>query len=65
MQVDVKESRRRELLAEIGDILKRDRLEPGHAGKLKGKLLFASSQLWGRVGRAFLRPLSERQYHGG
>eukprot|EP00971_Amphidinium_carterae_P021391 422068-Amphidinium_carterae.1 len=65
LQVDVKESRRRELLAEIADVLSRDRLEPGHAGKLKGKLLFASSQLWGRVGRAFLRPISERQYHGG
>ena len=37
-------------------------LEPGHAGKLKGKLMFGASQLWGKVGRAFLRSISERQY---
>ena len=32
------------------------------AGKLKGKLMFGASQLWGKVGRVFFRPLSERQY---
>ena len=49
-------------MSEIDGILKAGVLEPGHAGKLKGKLMFAASQLWGQVGRAFLRPLSERQY---
>lgn len=24
--------------------------------------MFGASQLWGKVGRAFLRPISERQY---
>jgi len=40
-------------------------LEPGHAGKLKGKLMFGASQLWGKVGRAFLLAFSERQYARG
>ena len=30
--------------------------------KLKGKLMFAPSQLWGKIGRAFLLAVSERQY---
>ena len=47
---------------EIDGILSSGRLLPGAAAKLKGKLMFAASQLWGKVGRAFLRPLSERQY---
>ncbi|CAL1134601.1 unnamed protein product [Cladocopium goreaui] len=37
-------------------------LSPGQAGKLRGKLMFGASQLWGKIGRAFLRALSERQY---
>eukprot|EP00971_Amphidinium_carterae_P123595 2447686-Amphidinium_carterae.1 len=40
--VDIKQKRRQELTNEINDILDKDLLEPGHAGKLKGKLLFAS-----------------------
>ena len=60
--LEIKESRRRELIEEMSSILKSDSLDPGQAGKLKGKLLFGASQLWGKVGRAFLRPISERQY---
>ena len=37
-------------------------VDPGSAGKLKGKLMFGVSQLWGKLGRAFLRSISERQY---
>jgi hypothetical protein len=37
-------------------------LSPGHAAKLKGRLFFLTCSLFGRVGRAFMRPLSERQY---
>ena len=58
----IKESRVQELSEEISGILKADWLEPGHAGKLKGKLMFGASQLWGMVGRAFLLAISERQY---
>ena len=60
--LEIKESRRKDLVEELSLILKSDSLDPGQAGKLKGKLLFGASQLWGKVGRAFLRPISERQY---
>ena len=60
--LEIKASRREELVEEIETILAVDLLEPGQAGKLKGKLMFGASQLWGKVGRAFLRVLSERQY---
>jgi hypothetical protein len=62
MQLEIKEDRRRDLLEEIDSILKSGCLDPGSAGKLKGRLMFGASQLWGKIGRAFLRPISERQY---
>ena len=62
MQLEIKADRKEELTEEIFDILQRGFLDPGQAGKLKGKLMFGASQLWGKVGRAFLRALSERQY---
>ena len=58
----IKESRKVELLDEIDRILETNVLDPGSAGKLKGKLMFGASQLWGKLGRAFLRSISERQY---
>ena len=57
--------RRERLVAEIQAILKDRRLTPGHASKLRGKLGFATSTTYGRTGRAFMRALSERQYHSG
>ena len=62
MVLEIKEARRQELMEEIDARLKEGLLDPGSAGKLKGKLMFGASQLWGKVGRAFLRPISERQY---
>jgi hypothetical protein len=62
MSLAVKESRKVELLEQIRDILKTDQLHPSTAAKLKGKLQFASSQFWGRVGGHFMLALSERQY---
>ena len=58
----IKEKRKDDIVAWIDEIRKRGRLDPGEAGKLKGVLQFAASQIWGKVGRAFLRVLSERQY---
>ena len=58
----IKPSRKTDLLEEIDMILKTGLLDPGSAGKLKGKLMFGASQLWGKLGRAFLRSISERQY---
>ena len=62
MVLEIKESRRKELVEELEAIVDSKMLDPGSAGKLKGKLMFGASQLWGKVGRAFLRPFSERQY---
>jgi hypothetical protein len=61
MQLEIKKERREDLLDEIDSVLKSGLLDPGSAGKL-GKLMFGASQLWGKVGRAFLRSISERQY---
>ena len=58
----IKPFRKEELLEEIDRILDTNLLDPGSAGKLKGKLMFGASQLWGKLGRAFLRSLPERQY---
>ena len=58
----IKKSRKKELFDEISEILEHEELSPGQAGKLRGKLMFGASQLWGKVGRAFLRALSDRQY---
>ena len=61
-KLEVTEERRAELTAELRKRLSTKKISPGQAAKLKGKLMFAASQLWGKVGRAYLRPLSERQY---
>ena len=60
--LEIKGDRKRDLTEEIQSILKAGALDPGHAGKLKGKLMFGASQLWGKIGRAFFRVISERQY---
>ena len=62
MQLEIKKERQEEITSEIQSILNSGLLDPGTAGKLKGKLMFGASQLWGKVGRAFLRVVSERQY---
>ena len=54
--------RRRDLINEIGQIIHDNSLTPAAAAKLKGKLSFAATTLWGKVGRAFLLAISERQY---
>ena len=58
----IKDTRKKELVEEIEAVLSSGLLDRGSAGKLKGKLMFGASQLWGKVGRAFLRVISERQY---
>ena len=62
MRLLIKQKRKEEILDEIDSIMSSGVLPPGQAGKLRGKLMFGASQLWGKVGRAFLRALSERQY---
>ena len=62
MQLEIKADRETELIDEIDSVLNSNLLGPGSAGKLKGPLMFGASQVWGKVRRAFLRPISERQY---
>ena len=60
------EERKEDLLTEIEAILEADqgrgKLLPAQASKLRGKLGFGATHFWGKVGRAFFRALSERQY---
>ncbi len=51
--MEITQSRRVAVGCEIQEILDQGQLEPGRAGKLKGKLQFAAGQLWGKIGRAF------------
>jgi hypothetical protein len=48
------------------EILSRGTLSSGESSSLRGKFQFAVAQLWGKLGRASIRALSERQYrsHG-
>ena len=55
-------SRKQVLFEEISMILEHEELSPGQAGKLREKLMFGASQLWGKIDRAFLKALSDRQY---
>ena len=45
-----------------GQILMFDHLNPAQAAKCRGRLGFAQSLVFGRVGRALTQPLSARQY---
>ncbi len=60
--LEIKKARKEQLIDEIASILKAGILEPGHASKFKGKLMLGASQFWGKVGRAFLLAIPERQY---
>ena len=56
------ERRRDELRNDVQTVLKNNRLTPALAAKLRGRLGFAQSLMFGRVGRAHLAVLSDRQY---
>ena len=57
---------RAELLREdLLGVLRRGRLGPGLAGKLYGRLQFATTQTFGRTGKSMLRPFSRRQHEPG
>ena len=60
--LSIVESRRAAFINELHTILSQHRLSPGLAGKICGKLGFGATQLWGRLGRAKLRPFSRRQH---
>ncbi|CAK0833336.1 unnamed protein product, partial [Prorocentrum cordatum] len=60
-QLRVAGARKAELTSATADVLRAGVLEPGPAGKLRGKLGFVSGRYRGRFGRSILRALSERQ----
>ena len=58
-------ARRRDLIAFCDGVLKRGSLAPGRAASLRGKLYFAASTAYGKVGRAALQPIIQRQERPG
>lgn len=50
------------LVCDLKRVLELGRLSPAQAAKLRDRLGFAQSLMFGRVGRAHLAPLSDRQY---
>jgi hypothetical protein len=61
LTLKIDESRKNKLLKSCEDALKSKRLYPSEAGTLAGKLSFAQSVAWGRIGRAMLKALYYRQ----
>ena len=57
--------RRDALVASCCEILKSGRLSSGAAATLRGKLYFAVTTAYGRVGRAALQPILQRQERDG
>ena len=56
------ERRKAGILALVEEALRSGRLRPRVAGELAGKFAFACTALYGRVGRAALKPVYERQH---
>jgi hypothetical protein len=58
-------ARRKQLIEICRDVLKSGSLTPGAAASLRGKLYFAASAAYGKVGRAALQPIIQRQERPG
>ena len=56
------EDRINDLILTLQKVSEEHKLSPALAGKLYGKLMFMSSQYFGRLGRALLRAFSRRQH---
>ena len=54
--------RKRLLVVYLKQVLPKGVLTPGEAPKLRGRLGYAQSLMFGRLGRARLQPFSDRQY---
>jgi len=52
--------RRDDLVSLCQSVLKKGVPHPGQAASLRGKLFFAASAAYGKVGRAVLQPISQR-----
>ena len=60
MVIDLTTARRAAFLQEIHEASATDRLTPGTAAKVKGKIYFTIEHQFGKCGRHLLRPLSEQ-----
>ncbi|KAJ9436315.1 hypothetical protein DIPPA_28450 [Diplonema papillatum] len=60
VEVAISAPRRRGLVQMLKGVMARDSLSPGEAASLAGKLGFATSALFGRVGRVPLQPIFRR-----
>ena len=60
--ISIKPDRITKLNSAIHSVLTQDYMYSGTASSLRGKLYFATTQCFGRVGRAALQPLVSRQY---
>ena len=49
-------------IEDITVVIKSGHLAPGHSAKLRGRLGFAQSLLFGKFGRVMIRPIPNRQY---
>ena len=58
------EDRREALVDACREVLRLGRLSSGAAASLRGKLYFAATTAYGRVGRAALQPILQRQERG-
>ena len=54
--------RRKALVLQCETFLKEHRMSPAEASSLRGKLFFAATSAYGRVGRAALQPFIQRQW---
>ena len=54
--------RRSYLINDINQVIRFDQLNPAQSAKLRGRLGFAQSLLFARVGRAMIHPVTSRQY---
>ena len=65
MRVRILPARRTNLVNACRDVLKSGQLSPGAAASLRGKLYFAATAAYGKVGRAALQPVLQRQEQSG
>ena len=65
VSVRILPQRRRDLVSLCRGILKSGFLSPGEAASLRGKLYFAASAAYGKIGRAALQPIIQRQERPG
>ena len=60
--VELPHRRASALIRDLEDILKQNELSAANAAKLRGRLGFIQSLMFGRFGKALLQPITQRRY---